>query len=114
GAATMLVTGVADSRWGLYTMRSDGTGRTPLIPGQQDANGIEGKLSPDGRLVAYTRFERQGIFVFDRSTGASTRVTDGADGGAAWSPDGTKIAFHHSLGGSKFDIYVVDADGSNP
>ena len=30
----------------------------------------------------------------------------------AWSPDGSKIAFHSDRGGN-FDIYVMDADGSN-
>jgi len=113
GTSTLVVTGF-DSRFGLYTLRSDGTGRTPLAPGEQDANGIQGKLSPDGRFVVYSRFERQGIFVLDRSTGVSTRVTDGLDGSPSWSPDGTKIVFHRWFGGSKFDIYAVGADGSNP
>ena len=29
-----------------------------------------------------------------------------------WSPDGTKIAFYREEGGY-FDIYTMDADGSN-
>ena len=31
----------------------------------------------------------------------------------AWSPDGTKIAFHTKRDGN-WEIYVVDADGANP
>ncbi|MEZ4519232.1 MAG: 6-bladed beta-propeller [Chloroflexota bacterium] len=34
------------------------------------------------------------------------------DAGPVWSPDGTKIAFH-SLRNGSYDIYVMDADGSN-
>ena len=32
----------------------------------------------------------------------------------SWSPDGKKIAFHKALSNSNSEIYVVDADGSNP
>jgi Tol biopolymer transport system component len=39
--------------------------------------------------------------------------TSVSEGGAAWSPDGAKIAFASSFD-SKSDIYVADADGSNP
>ncbi len=36
------------------------------------------------------------------------RLTHGASGSPAWSPDGRRIAFR----GDKSDIYVVDVDGS--
>ncbi len=44
--------------------------------------------------------------------------TSVSEGGPAWSPDGTKIAFASNLNnksaGYLNDIYVMDADGSNP
>ena len=42
-----------------------------------------------------------------------TQLTDNSvlDGGPAWSPDGTKIAFHTVRDGN-LEIYVMNADGS--
>jgi len=43
------------------------------------------------------------------------RLTDNPayDAYPAWSPDGTRIAFHSWRDGN-WEIYVMDADGSNP
>ena len=38
------------------------------------------------------------------------------DGAPAWSPDGTRIAFHRNLskgGGQQIESFVMDKDGSN-
>ena len=48
-------------------------------------------------------------------TNVNRLTTSGApfiDGGAVWSPDGTKIAFHRTVSGNA-DIVVMNADGSN-
>lgn len=44
-----------------------------------------------------------------------SRLTDSplADQNPAWSPDGTRIAFQAKRAGDQFDLWVMDADGSN-
>lgn len=61
------------------------------------------------------------VYVVNSDGGGLTNLTpdtpDSFDGEPAWSPDGTKIAFAsdraNGVGESK-DIYVMNADGSNP
>ncbi|MBS1847875.1 MAG: PD40 domain-containing protein [Actinobacteria bacterium] len=73
--------------------------------------------SPDGSLIAYDHLddpsstERDIWTIRPDGTGA-TDITNapGYDSSAAWSPDGTKIAF---MSGRTGGIWVMDADGSN-
>ncbi len=60
----------------------------------------------DGNLEIYT--------MNADGSGDATRLTDnpGKDGDPAWSPDGTKIAFETDRHGEHFEIYVMNADGS--
>ena len=56
---------------------------------------------------------RGAVYVVDVATGISTLLTNvGANNRPVWSPDGTQIAFASNRDGD-FDIYVMDADGSN-
>ena len=42
------------------------------------------------------------------------RVTEPkADGGIAWSPDGSRVAFYRQTGTLTADVFVADADGGN-
>ena len=67
---------------------------------------VRGPDNPDGR---------NHIFKIDLASGRIDQLTSGRnhhDQHPRWSPDGRRIAFLSSRGGN-FDIYVMDADGTN-
>jgi Tol biopolymer transport system component len=77
-----------------------------------------GDWSPDGTRLAYNQSSYEtpglnGIYVLDVRTGEASRLTHCADGcpsgqgGIAWSPDGSMIAF------SGNGLFVMNADGSS-
>ena len=78
--------------------------------------------SPDGSRIAYTAvpdghmpLERASIAVVPVTGGARTLLTDNpwGDLDPTWSPDGRRIAFVSNRDGLR-QIYVMNADGSNP
>ena len=93
----------------LHMVNPDGTclqRRAPAGAFDQDP-----AWSPDGTKLAFGR--GADITVMD-ADGANVRrlTTSGADKAPAWSPDGRRIAF--SRQSSPGEIWVMDADGSNP
>jgi Tol biopolymer transport system component len=106
-AFAMLRDPVADGgcgRLGVYVL--NGGARQPTYL----ADGCNPVLSPDTRLVAYTRGGH--IFVKSADGGPEINVTgDLFSINPAWSPDGKRLAFA-SAGDGKSDIYIVNADGS--
>ena len=74
-------------------------------------------LSPDARLIATDAQEptqnTSWMIVLDTSPGTSRRFTFGSfnDTSAAWSPDGSRLAFSSDRKGP-FDLYVKDVSGS--
>lgn len=92
-----------------------------------------GAFSPDGSQVAFTRChdERRAldceIWVAEADGSSARLLVDsrGRDGDVAWSSDGTRIAFtsdrdrngrcfFHDCWGHNGEIYVMNADGSDP
>ena len=115
--------------FGRYLVSTDGSGarKLPYIP-------LIAVWSPDGRQIAFVGNRATGlpgpgarskadseIYVMNADGSGTRRLTHnvGYDGEPAWSPDGRKIAFQSSrravrgvVGGSKAEIYVMNADGS--
>ena len=68
-------------------------------------------LSPHGTRAAFTA--RGDIFTVPAEHGATRNLThssDAHDRGAAWSPDGRKIAFISDMSGEE-EVYLADQDG---
>jgi dipeptidyl aminopeptidase/acylaminoacyl peptidase len=74
------------------------------------------QLSPDASrvLVSAEENEEWDLWIHDVIRGTKTRLTrsDGREGLARWSPDGTEVYFHAPQGNSLSRIYSVAADGS--
>ncbi|MYL84098.1 translocation protein TolB [Desulfovibrio aerotolerans] len=74
-------------------------------------------VSPDGKLVAFTKQlgSAQKVFVLDLGTGQETQVTSGggSDENPSFSPDGYFIAFSSTRSGGK-KIFVTTRHGATP
>ena len=103
----------------LYLMNAGGTDVKRLTTNALiDANP---SWSPDGTRVVFERCCENGtsdLFTIDVTTRAEVSVTASASSqefDPSWSPDGTRIAYDaFDVGQSNIDIWVVNADGSNP
>jgi len=75
-----------------------------------------GRLSPDGRLIAYVQHEqdRGDVFVLGIEGGTPRRVTSSgtATSTPAWSPDGQRLAFVGTAGGGRAKVRTISLDGT--
>jgi Tol biopolymer transport system component len=75
--------------------------------------------SPNGKIVFQSTQGGDGfvndIYVMDADGKHQTRLTDDPadDTSAAWSPQGDKIAFLSARRGNGYELYLMNADGSN-
>jgi serine/threonine protein kinase/Tol biopolymer transport system component len=76
------------------------------------ANSAFPRVSPDGRMIAYTSREEE-LWLFDRTLGASRHLASiGISSfGPAWSPDGRSLAFA-GLRDGQADIWLTNAEGT--
>jgi TolB protein len=89
-----------------------------------DEHYLHPRWSPDGNRIAYVYSVRNpvsgvneyDIRSMDSSFTSETRLygesSNSFDGGPSWSPDSARIAFTGYRGGSNYEIYVMNGDGT--
>ena len=112
----------------IWTMNPDGSDLRNLTSEGETGDGwsdVQPSWSPDGSQLAFVsnRFGSTDLFVMAADGSDITRITvngeEDSDFGPDWSPDGSQIVFagqrpSETIGDTDdFDIYVIDADGSN-
>ncbi|MFC2157840.1 tetratricopeptide repeat protein [Acidobacteriota bacterium] len=86
-----------------------------------EADGL-GKISPDGRFLAYTDWVTGDLAVLEIATGKKRRLTNKGSWMKssefalflAWSPDGKQIAYNWWDEPSYVDMRIIDSSGSKP
>lgn len=117
--------GAFDTRIVYVTSRRDAVGRDRYALVLADSDGDNSReiftsstpvlspaWSPDGRKLAYARFDAAHavVYVQDVASGVRQIVADSPkhNGAPAWSPDGTRLALAMQNGTPNFDIYILD------
>ena len=97
----------------IYVMNADGSGRTNLT--NHPAEDFDADWSPDGRRLAFSRYEAGNgeVYVMNADGSGQVNLTNHAanDLLPTWSPDG-RIAFSSNRDGGDSEIVVMNADGS--
>lgn len=105
----------------VYVMNSDGSGREPVTPANVRA--IHPSWSADGRRILYSTDDdlrppaknESSIFAVNIAGGqVATLITGGVNTFPVLSPDGSKIAWRKIIGDMNSEVFVAEADGSNP
>ena len=105
----------------IHLMNPDGTGLEALTPAAVKT--IHPSWSPDGSRVAYCtdddvappRKNPSQIFSIEIATHRISKLlSDGINTYPVWSSDGKWMAFRRMLGETNSEVFVADADGSNP
>lgn len=117
-----------DGNFEIYVMNADGSNQDNLT--NYSRGDQFPAWSPDGKGITFTSWGREdglraAIFAMDPDGSNVTRLSKSIGKQDAprfpgdwasfsrWSPDGKRMLFLSSRGESVFDIFVMDADGSN-
>jgi Tol biopolymer transport system component len=102
----------------IYTVNADGSNLQQIST--QGGENFAPSWSPNGRRLAYVHTSPESgsdIFSMTVNGGGLRNLTQSDGTGTydhpAWSPDGSRIAYQ-ALVGDFWNIFVMDADGSNP
>jgi Tol biopolymer transport system component len=116
--------------YGLYTVRTDGTGLRRILPDGMDFRFGSGSWSPQGNEIVFSSHYPTGDYhssiwvVHSDGSGLRQLPIAGPCGGLnadpttigcfnpIWSPDGTTIVFGRNADDDQRDLYTVNADGS--
>jgi TolB protein len=111
-----------DGDCAIWTMHADGTHLHALTPyvtsGVDQHNDFGSAISPNGRRIAFTRFEANGIaaqvYVMNADGSHPHAITPpGLEGGAPnWSPDGHLVAFNTNQSRTGSRIFTVRPNGT--
>lgn len=123
----------AHFRAALAVAKADGHGHRVITPGQTHWFGTPfgsnmSEWSPGGQTVTYTRLRKNSISdmsqggaqlcLLNPATGEVTELTPSVEGTwdyrATWSPDGRKIAFARVTVGKPRELWIMNANGSEP
>lgn len=98
----------------IYIMDAEGTNVRRIT--YEGSHHDSPSWSPDGTRIAYVSMVeyRLDIFVYNLKTNTTIKITEnaGRNENPSWSPDGRHLVFTSNRTG-KYQIYVVDYDGSN-
>lgn len=94
----------------VWRMGPDGNNLEQLTVRGLDAGDQSPRLSPDGSMLAYTGTKDglSQIYLQSMEDLIPSPVTKGNDSDAAWSPDGTMLAFMRGDSRVNRDLYIVD------
>jgi VCBS repeat-containing protein len=99
----------------LFVMDADGSNAMNLTNGLGSYN-LMGDWSPDGFWILFVSNRSGSLALWKmHPDGSSPQMIfndAGPESGAAWSPDGSRIAFARMSAGTSLDLWVVNADGT--
>ena len=121
GRTVLLTTTACSGTWNMANIHARGacTGRLSKVDVETSQETVltkelpwvaSARWSPDGRRVSFISGQdgvEDGLFVMERDGGNLWRLTDVVNGLAAWSPDGTWIAFQRFIQNDAEDQYHV-------
>ena len=102
-----------------YLLNIDGdTGQRVAVGDPDRTTSYAPRFAPDGQkvVISVQRGPNANVFTVDLRSRVSTQLTNdpASDTNASYSSDGKQIVFESDRGGGGTQLYVMNADGSNP